>query len=174
MEPEEEDGDDEKSEEDSIDYPTSGGDNDANDDDFLEDDADDEEEEESSDSKEEKEEHLAPTVPAPALMLKTVTETPQQNGVAERMKQTLNERAKRFRIPEEEWQGKKVSLANLTVFGCDSYVKVKDVGRDKLDAKSVKVQFLGHMIDSRGIHIDPAKIESVKDWASTKAPTEIR
>nr|GFD31095.1 putative reverse transcriptase domain-containing protein [Tanacetum cinerariifolium] len=27
------------------------------------------------------------------------------------------------------------------------------------------VQFLGHVIDSRGIHVDPAKIESVKDWA---------
>nr|GFC14524.1 putative reverse transcriptase domain-containing protein [Tanacetum cinerariifolium] len=30
-----------------------------------------------------------------------------------------------------------------------------------------KVQFLGHVIDSQGIHVDPAKIESVKDWAST-------
>ncbi|GJR68964.1 putative reverse transcriptase domain-containing protein [Tanacetum coccineum] len=37
-----------------------------------------------------------------------------------------------------------------------------------------KVQFLGHMIDSEGIHVDPAKIESVKDWASPKSPTEIR
>ncbi|GJU10707.1 putative reverse transcriptase domain-containing protein [Tanacetum coccineum] len=37
-----------------------------------------------------------------------------------------------------------------------------------------KVQFLGHVIDSEGIHVDPAKIESVKDWASPKSPTEIR
>nr|GFC83299.1 putative reverse transcriptase domain-containing protein [Tanacetum cinerariifolium] len=37
-----------------------------------------------------------------------------------------------------------------------------------------KVQFLGHVIDSQGIHVDPAKIESVKDWASPKSPTEIR
>ncbi|GKD16829.1 putative reverse transcriptase domain-containing protein [Tanacetum coccineum] len=36
-----------------------------------------------------------------------------------------------------------------------------------------KVQFLGHVIDSEGIHVDPAKIESVKDWASPKSPTEI-
>ncbi|GKF21221.1 retrotransposon protein, putative, ty3-gypsy subclass, partial [Tanacetum coccineum] len=36
-----------------------------------------------------------------------------------------------------------------------------------------KVQFLGHMIDSEGIHVDPAKIESIKDWASPKTPTEI-
>ncbi|GJW25936.1 putative reverse transcriptase domain-containing protein [Tanacetum coccineum] len=31
-----------------------------------------------------------------------------------------------------------------------------------------------HVIDSRGIHVDPAKIESIKDWASPKTPTEIR
>ncbi|GKA17194.1 putative reverse transcriptase domain-containing protein [Tanacetum coccineum] len=37
-----------------------------------------------------------------------------------------------------------------------------------------KVQFLGHVIDSRGIHVDPAKIETIKDWASPKTPTEIR
>ncbi|GJZ02750.1 hypothetical protein Tco_0520711 [Tanacetum coccineum] len=37
-----------------------------------------------------------------------------------------------------------------------------------------KVQFLGHVIDSRGIHVDPAKIESIKDWASPRSPTEIR
>nr|GEZ25324.1 putative reverse transcriptase domain-containing protein [Tanacetum cinerariifolium] len=37
-----------------------------------------------------------------------------------------------------------------------------------------KVQFLGHMIDSQGIHMDPAKIESIKDWASPKTATEIR
>nr|GFA91233.1 putative reverse transcriptase domain-containing protein [Tanacetum cinerariifolium] len=37
-----------------------------------------------------------------------------------------------------------------------------------------KVQFLGHVIDSRGIYVDPAKIESIKDWASPKTPTEIR
>ncbi|GJR54780.1 putative reverse transcriptase domain-containing protein [Tanacetum coccineum] len=35
-----------------------------------------------------------------------------------------------------------------------------------------KVQFLGHVIDNKGIHVDPAKIESVKDWASPKTPTE--
>ncbi|GKE56415.1 putative reverse transcriptase domain-containing protein [Tanacetum coccineum] len=28
-----------------------------------------------------------------------------------------------------------------------------------------KVQFIGHVIDSEGIHVDPAKIESIKDWA---------
>nr|GFD39514.1 putative reverse transcriptase domain-containing protein [Tanacetum cinerariifolium] len=33
---------------------------------------------------------------------------------------------------------------------------------------------LGHVIVSQGIHVDPAKIESIKDWASPKNATEIR
>ncbi|GKF86706.1 putative reverse transcriptase domain-containing protein, partial [Tanacetum coccineum] len=37
-----------------------------------------------------------------------------------------------------------------------------------------KVQFLGHVIDNEGIYVDPAKIESIKDWESPKTPTEIR
>nr|GFB05454.1 putative reverse transcriptase domain-containing protein [Tanacetum cinerariifolium] len=36
------------------------------------------------------------------------------------------------------------------------------------------LKFLGHVIDNQGIHVDPAKIESVKDWVSPKSPTEIR
>nr|GEY57405.1 hypothetical protein [Tanacetum cinerariifolium] len=69
IELEEDDGDDEKSKGVSIEYSTSRGDDDADDDgdDLLEDDADDEDEEESSDSEEEKDEHLAPTILAPAL-----------------------------------------------------------------------------------------------------------
>ncbi|GKE62775.1 putative reverse transcriptase domain-containing protein [Tanacetum coccineum] len=38
----------------------------------------------------------------------------------------------------------------------------------------LKVQFLDHVINSRGIHVDPAKIESIKDWAYPKTRTEIR
>ncbi|GKC85735.1 putative reverse transcriptase domain-containing protein, partial [Tanacetum coccineum] len=37
-----------------------------------------------------------------------------------------------------------------------------------------QVQFLSHVIDSEGIHVDPAKIESIKDCASPKTLTEIR
>ncbi|GJT08593.1 putative reverse transcriptase domain-containing protein [Tanacetum coccineum] len=53
--------------------------------------------------------------------------------------------------------------------------------KEKLYAKFSKcdfwisiVQFLGHVIDSQGIHVDPAKIEAVKNWASPTTPTEIR
>ncbi|GJZ58267.1 putative nucleotidyltransferase, ribonuclease H [Tanacetum coccineum] len=37
-----------------------------------------------------------------------------------------------------------------------------------------RVQFIGHVIDRQGIHVDPAKVESIKDWASPKTPMEIR
>ncbi|GKD49011.1 putative reverse transcriptase domain-containing protein, partial [Tanacetum coccineum] len=54
------------------------------------------------------------------------------------------------------------------------FVKKKD-GSTKKSMKSIsKVQFLGHVIDNKGIHVDPAKIESIKDWASPKSPIEIR
>ncbi|GKD99712.1 putative reverse transcriptase domain-containing protein [Tanacetum coccineum] len=43
----------------------------------------------------------------------------------------------------------------------------------KCDFWLSKVQFLGHVIDSEGIHVDPAKIESIRDWARPKTPTEI-
>ncbi|GJZ79566.1 hypothetical protein Tco_0644403 [Tanacetum coccineum] len=36
------------------------------------------------------------------------------------------------------------------------------------------VQFLGHVIDNQGIHVDPAKIKAVKNWASPTTPTEVR
>nr|GEV46597.1 hypothetical protein [Tanacetum cinerariifolium] len=36
-----------------------------------------------------------------------------------------------------------------------------------------KVQFIGHVIDNEGIHVDPTKIESIKDWALPKTLKEI-
>nr|GEZ84076.1 putative reverse transcriptase domain-containing protein [Tanacetum cinerariifolium] len=50
---------------------------------------------------------------------------------------------------------------------------------EKLYAKFFKcdfwldfVQFLGHVIDSSGVHVDPAKIEAIKNWAAPTTPTE--
>ncbi|GJW50998.1 reverse transcriptase domain-containing protein [Tanacetum coccineum] len=52
--------------------------------------------------------------------------------------------------------------------------------KEKLYAKFSKcdfwiriVQFLGHLIDSQGLHVDPAKIEAVKNWTSPTTPTKI-
>nr|GEZ43796.1 retrotransposon protein, putative, Ty3-gypsy subclass [Tanacetum cinerariifolium] len=44
----------------------------------------------------------------------------------------------------------------------------------KYDFWLSRVQFLGHVIDIEGIHVDLAKIDSIKDWASPKTPTKIR
>ncbi|GJV81429.1 putative reverse transcriptase domain-containing protein [Tanacetum coccineum] len=53
--------------------------------------------------------------------------------------------------------------------------------REKLYAKFSKcgfwldsVQFLGHVIDSRGVHVDPAKIKAIRNWAAPTTPTEVR
>ncbi|GKC32817.1 reverse transcriptase domain-containing protein [Tanacetum coccineum] len=58
---------------------------------------------------------------------------------------------------------------------------LKLLKKEKLYAKFSKcdfwihiVQFLGHLIDSQGLHVDPAKIEAVKNWASPTTPTKIR
>ncbi|GJX62929.1 putative reverse transcriptase domain-containing protein [Tanacetum coccineum] len=34
------------------------------------------------------------------------------------------------------------------------------------------VQFLGHVIDRSGVHVDPTKIEAIKSWAALTTPTE--
>nr|GEU77995.1 putative reverse transcriptase domain-containing protein [Tanacetum cinerariifolium] len=36
------------------------------------------------------------------------------------------------------------------------------------------VQFLGHVIDSNRVHVDPAKIEAIKNWTAPTTPTEVR
>ncbi|GJZ25105.1 putative reverse transcriptase domain-containing protein [Tanacetum coccineum] len=35
------------------------------------------------------------------------------------------------------------------------------------------VQFLGHVIDRSGVHVDPAKIEAIKSWVAPTTPTEV-
>ncbi|GJR37817.1 putative reverse transcriptase domain-containing protein [Tanacetum coccineum] len=51
--------------------------------------------------------------------------------------------------------------------------------KEKLYAKFSKcdfwlesVQFLGHVINREGVHVDPAKIEAIKNWPVPKSPTE--
>nr|GEV36527.1 putative reverse transcriptase domain-containing protein [Tanacetum cinerariifolium] len=51
--------------------------------------------------------------------------------------------------------------------------------REQLYAKFSKcdfwlesVQFLGHVIDSEGVHLDPTKITAIKNWATSTSPTE--
>ncbi|KAI3681416.1 hypothetical protein L6452_36211 [Arctium lappa] len=37
-----------------------------------------------------------------------------------------------------------------------------------------EVHFLGHVVNKKGIHVDPAKVEAIKKWETPKTPTEIR
>ncbi|GJV77799.1 putative reverse transcriptase domain-containing protein [Tanacetum coccineum] len=37
-----------------------------------------------------------------------------------------------------------------------------------------EVQFLGHVINGNGIHVDPNKIETVKNWKAPRTPSEVR
>nr|GEV56806.1 putative reverse transcriptase domain-containing protein [Tanacetum cinerariifolium] len=37
-----------------------------------------------------------------------------------------------------------------------------------------EVQFLGHVVNQSGIHMDPSKIEAVKNWKAPTTPSEIR
>ncbi|GJU19780.1 retrovirus-related pol polyprotein from transposon TNT 1-94 [Tanacetum coccineum] len=74
------------------------------------------------------------------VILKMVPETPLQFGVAERLSRTFRAESTglRLRIPKEDWRGKDTSLAHLKVFGCDSFVKVKDVC-----GEAMKCTFIG-------------------------------
>src|ERR1044071_7122176 len=37
-----------------------------------------------------------------------------------------------------------------------------------------EVQFLGHVVNEAGIHVDPAKIDAIKKWEAPKTPIEVR
>nr|GFB96443.1 putative reverse transcriptase domain-containing protein [Tanacetum cinerariifolium] len=53
--------------------------------------------------------------------------------------------------------------------------------KEKLYAKFSKcefwldfVKFLAHVINTQGVHVDPAKVEAIKNWTAPKTPTEVR
>ncbi|GJV10770.1 hypothetical protein Tco_1352311 [Tanacetum coccineum] len=73
----------------------------------------------------------------------------------------------RLRIPEEEWRGKDTSLAHLKVFGCDSFVKVKDVC-----GEAMKCTFIGSGSDEmrysfRGTKSHQVIVDSIYEARST-------
>ncbi|GJY48974.1 reverse transcriptase domain-containing protein [Tanacetum coccineum] len=81
-----------------------------------------------------------------------------------------------------------VSIDDILIYSCNKEehadhlrIILELLKKEELYAKFSKcdfwisiVQFLGHVIDSQGIHVDPAKIEAVKNWASPTTPTEVR
>nr|GEX35098.1 reverse transcriptase domain-containing protein [Tanacetum cinerariifolium] len=87
-----------------------------------------------------------------------------------------------YRLAPAEMQELSTQLQNFLKEN-EGYLKLilRLLKKEELYAKFSKsefwlsnIQFLGHMIDSEGIHIESAKIMSIKDWASPKTPTKIR
>ncbi|GJT35909.1 putative reverse transcriptase domain-containing protein [Tanacetum coccineum] len=66
----------------------------------------------------------------------------------------------------DQLQGFEVSNSKIDLSLC--------IDKRPVEFMDLMDRFLGHVIDSEGIHVDPAKIESIKDWTSPKSPTEIR
>nr|GEV71532.1 putative reverse transcriptase domain-containing protein [Tanacetum cinerariifolium] len=44
----------------------------------------------------------------------------------------------------------------------------------KCDSWLDSIQFLGHVIDRSGVHVDPAKVKAIKSWAVPTTSTEVR
>nr|GFA23597.1 putative reverse transcriptase domain-containing protein [Tanacetum cinerariifolium] len=77
-------------------------------------------------------------------------------------------------------------LNKITIKNCYPLPRIDDlfdqfqglIVYSKIDLRSgyhqLTMQFLSHLIDSQGLHVDLAKIEAVKNWASPTTPTEIR
>ncbi|XP_076918628.1 uncharacterized protein LOC143579123 [Bidens hawaiensis] len=42
------------------------------------------------------------------------------------------------------------------------------------EMQELEVHFLGHVVNEKGIHVDPSKIEAIKNWEAPKSPTEVR
>ncbi|GJV32802.1 putative reverse transcriptase domain-containing protein [Tanacetum coccineum] len=81
-----------------------------------------------------------------------------------------------------------VSIDDILIYSCNKEehanhlrIILELLKKEKLYAKFSKcdfwihiMQFLRHLIDIQGLHVDPAKIEAVKNWASPTTPTKIR
>ena len=102
----------------------------------------------------------------------TMPDSPEMNGLAERMNRTILEKAKCMyaqavstacymynRLPNaplkckshhEVWYTRKPDLSNLRVFGCVAYALVPAAKRKKFDNRTEKMCFLGYHKRHRG------------------------
>nr|GEX12004.1 putative reverse transcriptase domain-containing protein [Tanacetum cinerariifolium] len=83
-------------------------------------------------------------------------------------------------LPKLNLPGHRIRRQRYNLIPAES--KFKNPMLDHQDKSMMKaqiriVQFLGHLIDSQGLHAGPAKIEAVKNWTnwtSPTTPTEVR
>nr|GEX60677.1 hypothetical protein [Tanacetum cinerariifolium] len=72
-------------------------------------------------------------------------------------------------LSDEEEHGKHLKIIMELLRKERLYVKFL-----KCDFWLDSVQFLGHVIDCSGVHVNPAKIKAIKNWAAPTTPTEVR
>nr|GEW76942.1 hypothetical protein [Tanacetum cinerariifolium] len=89
--------------------------------------------------------------------------------VAELMRLRMLSRKVRMWLQDEEEHGKHLKII------------LELLKKEKLYAKFLNfdfwlesVQFLGHMIDDNGVHVNLAKIEAIKNWTAPMTPAEVR
>nr|GEV24345.1 hypothetical protein [Tanacetum cinerariifolium] len=71
------------------------------------------------------------------------------------------------------------SKPTITCYGCGKQDHYKNrcppvKNQKHCNQKEKNGKFLGHVVNQDGIHVDPSKVESVKNWKTPKSPTEIR
>nr|GFA98777.1 putative reverse transcriptase domain-containing protein [Tanacetum cinerariifolium] len=89
----------------------------------------------------------------------------------------------RTRYGHFEFQVMPFGLTNAPAEDHEEHLKIilELLKNEKLYAKFSKcdfwlesVHFLGHVIDSDGVHVDPAKVEAIRNWYAPTMPTEVR
>ncbi|GKC70107.1 putative reverse transcriptase domain-containing protein [Tanacetum coccineum] len=74
-------------------------------------------------------------------------------------------------IYSKTWEEHEVHLGLILEFLKEENLSAKF---SKCEFLLREVQFLGHVINGDGIHVDPSKIEAVKNWEAPRTPTEVR
>ncbi|GKC37923.1 hypothetical protein Tco_1050307 [Tanacetum coccineum] len=56
---------------------------------------------------------------------------------------------------------------------CLAPSKLEELSDQLRELQDKEVQFLGHVINGDGIHVDPSKIEAIKNWKALRTPSEV-
>nr|GEU39573.1 hypothetical protein [Tanacetum cinerariifolium] len=90
----------------------------------------------------------------------------------------LSSRYHQLRVHEDEFQRQRLELV-MDI--SNSRLVLELLKKEKMYAKFSKcefslreVQFLRHVINGNGIHVDPSKIEAIKNWKAPRTSSEVR
>ncbi|GJX42593.1 putative reverse transcriptase domain-containing protein [Tanacetum coccineum] len=48
------------------------------------------------------------------------------------------------------------------------------IREEDIPITAFRTRFLGHVIDNKGVHVDPAKVEAIRNWSAPTTPKEVR